>query len=88
MAYAISPKIGGDFICADECSHTDCAWNRDLIATTCRYCSEAIGENRWYNTEPAIGTDRHAVHYVCLSEHFDKAHSHSAGSTTCALTHD
>ena len=58
MAYAISPRIGGDFICADECSHTDCAWNRDLIATTCRYCLTPIGEDRWYiwRVKPIVGT--------------------------------
>lgn len=70
MAYAIVSSPGTEFgPCITppighgkaECSHTDCAYNRDTARKSCRYCKEPIGYERRYSSN----LDGEFAHWAC-----------------------
>lgn len=86
MAYAITPIPGGEFLCGDDCHHTDCKANRETIAAVCRYCNEPIGPDRRYNHESSQPQDAF-VHWGCLHEHYANEHPFGQPSN-CELAHE
>ena len=63
MAWSITPKIGGPYICAEPCQHTDCRQLRELIATVCPVCEKPLGEDeQWTNYEDK------PTHFWCAVE--------------------
>ncbi len=64
MGWATLPKPGTNAgPCAKNCKHIDCAETRNMAASTCRLCGEAIGyDHPFYNDDQS---PTHLVHTKC-----------------------
>ena len=68
MAGSMLAPVGTEFgPCEDEpCGHVDCEATRAMAGSTCRLCSEPIGFDRGFYTDPEEPDA--LVHAVCLEE--------------------
>ena len=62
MAAGIIPPPGSKYgPCLETCEHRDCRLTRDMAATVCSFCSDAIGyETRFYRHDGTI------AHTLCV----------------------
>lgn len=63
MGWSIMPEVGGEFVCADGCDHSDCAYWRKTIGRPCAICAQPIdGGEKYY------GADNGMEHALCVWE--------------------
>lgn len=66
MAAGMLPKPGSQHgPCVEPCKHTDCALTRQMAATPCGICGDAITYDRPFYDE-RDGAARGLVHAMCL----------------------
>ena len=66
MSWAVTPEPGSVYLCAEACSHRDCAANRLLIETACAICGEPIGAGKQYTGVTSNRDQARVAHWLCL----------------------
>lgn len=58
--------------CLEEnCEHSDCETTRQMAASICRFCGEAIGYETAFTGDPEPDNPFGICHFRCLDEHLE-----------------